>query len=85
MRPVGYGAYGSSLRDLPRFPIEDPVTFSTSIRVTIEHGHANKRSDDWSSVAYWYQTLPHRPFALPPAADRDPEPPAAGRDPEPPA
>jgi Protein of unknown function (DUF2961) len=47
---------------LYRFHIEDPVTFERSIRVTIEHGHANKRSDDYSSVAYWYQTLPHRPF-----------------------
>lgn len=49
-----------------RFHIEDPVTFETSIRVTLEHGHANKRSDDWSSMAYWYQTLPHRPFGLAP-------------------
>ena len=36
--------------------------FEKSIRVTIEHGHANHRSDDWSSTAYWYQTEPHRPF-----------------------
>jgi hypothetical protein len=42
---------------LYRFHIEDPITFFSSIRVTIEHGHANKRNDDWSSVAYWYQTL----------------------------
>jgi hypothetical protein len=42
---------------LYRFHIEDPVTFERSIRVTIEHGHANKRSDDFSSTAYWYQTL----------------------------
>lgn len=55
---------------LYRFHIEDPVTFTESIRVTIEHGHANKRSDDLSSVAYWYQTLPHRPFTLPPAEAR---------------
>ncbi|MQA07507.1 MAG: DUF2961 domain-containing protein [Pseudonocardiaceae bacterium] len=57
---------------LYRFHIEDPVIFSTSIRVTIEHGHANKRSDDLSSVAYWYQTLPHRPFDLPPVEHRLP-------------
>ncbi len=53
---------------LYRFHIEDPITFTESIRVTIEHGHANKRSDDCSSTAYWYQTLPHRPFGLPPVA-----------------
>ncbi|TCP44767.1 DUF2961 family protein [Tamaricihabitans halophyticus] len=57
---------------LYRFHIEDPVHFTKSIRVGIEHGHANKRSDDWSSVAYWYQTLPHRPFELPPVEQRLP-------------
>lgn len=57
-----------------RFHIEDPVVFQRSVRVTIEHGHANKRSDDLSSVAYWYQTLPPRPFGLAPVADRLPRP-----------
>lgn len=42
-----------------RFHIMDPVIFQKSIRVTIEHGHANDRGDDYSSVAYWYQTEPH--------------------------
>ena len=36
--------------------------FKKSIRVTIEHGHANHRDDDISTTAYWYQTEPHRPF-----------------------
>jgi hypothetical protein len=57
---------------LYRFHIEDPVTFERSIRVTIEHGHANKRSDDYSSVAYWYQTEPHRPFSILPVEQRIP-------------
>jgi hypothetical protein len=57
---------------LYRFHIEDPVTFERSIRVTIEHGHANKRSDDISSVAYWYQEEPHRPFDIPPVELRAP-------------
>ncbi|MEV0618223.1 glycoside hydrolase family 172 protein [Nonomuraea sp. NPDC050404] len=55
-----------------RFHIEDPVPFTTSIKVTIEHGHANRRQDDLSSVAYWYQELPHRPFTLPPVRARLP-------------
>jgi len=59
---------------LYRFHVEDPITFAESIRVTIEHGHANKRSDDFSSVAYWYQTLPHRPFDLPRVDQRVPHP-----------
>jgi Protein of unknown function (DUF2961) len=48
------------------------VTFERSIRVTIEHGHANKRSDDFSSVAYWYQAEPHRPFSILPVGQRGP-------------
>ena len=55
---------------LYRFHVEDPVVFERSIRVSIEHGHANKRSDDWSSTAYWYQAEPHRPFELAPVEDR---------------
>ncbi len=58
-----------------RFHIEDPVHFKKSIRVTIEHGHANHRSDDYSSTAYWYQLEPHKPNpALPPVFERLPRP-----------
>jgi hypothetical protein len=60
---------------LCRFHIEDPVMFQKSVRVTIEHGHANSLSNDYSSTAYWYQAEPHAPFpTLPPAADRLPRP-----------
>jgi hypothetical protein len=56
-----------------RFHIPDPIPFEQSIRVTIEHGHANDRSDLYSSVAYWYQTEPHKPYApLPDVAKRLP-------------
>jgi hypothetical protein len=44
-----------------RFHIEDPIHFQKSIKVTIEHGHANKLMNDYSSTAYWYQTEPHQP------------------------
>jgi Protein of unknown function (DUF2961) len=47
-----------------RFHLLDPVRFQRSIRVSIEHGHANRRSDDYSSTAYWYQEEPHAPFDL---------------------
>jgi hypothetical protein len=58
-----------------RFHIEDPIHFKKSIRVTIEHGHNNHRSDDFSSTAYWYQSEPHKPFPkLPGVADRLPRP-----------
>lgn len=56
-----------------RFHIEDPICFEKSIRVTIEHGHANNLSNDYSSTAYWYQTEPHKPFPpMPPAKEREP-------------
>lgn len=56
-----------------RLHIHDPIHFTQSIRVTIEHGHANKLSNDYSSTAYWYQTEPHMPFApLPPVELRLP-------------
>jgi hypothetical protein len=54
---------------LYRFHIEDPIHFQRSIRVTIEHGHANRRSDDYSSTAYWYQMEPHKPFPPLPSAE----------------
>ncbi len=38
------------------------LPFKKSIKVTIEHGHANNRADDYSSVAYWYQKEPHKRF-----------------------
>ena len=47
---------------LYRWHTESPITFENSIRVTIEHGHANHRSDNFYSVAYWYQTEPHAEF-----------------------
>lgn len=56
-----------------RFHLPDPVPFKRSIEVAIEHGHANDRSDYLSSVAYWYQAEPHRPFPrLPRVEDRLP-------------
>jgi len=56
-----------------RYHILDPVYFRKSIRVTIEHGHANRRSDDYSSTAYWYQEEPHKTLRpLPPVEERLP-------------
>jgi len=52
-----------------RFHIPDPIPFKKSIHVTIEHGHANDRSDNYSSVAYWYQSEPHKAFPLLPSVD----------------
>jgi hypothetical protein len=58
-----------------RFHITDPVYFDKSLRFSIEHGHNNNLTLDLSSVAYWYQTEPHKPFPeLPSKAERAPKP-----------
>lgn len=55
-----------------RFHVLDPVRFSKSVKVTIEHGHANHLSDDWASTAYWYQTLPAPQLEILPVEERLP-------------
>lgn len=56
-----------------RFHVADPVRFTKSIRVTIEHGHANNFANDYSSTAFWYQSEPHGVFpALLPRLERRP-------------
>ena len=65
-------------RGFYRWHIMDPILFDQDIRVTIQqigvcHKGLFERRDDVSSVAYWYQTLPHEPFApLPAKEDRRP-------------
>jgi hypothetical protein len=81
-RPFSYATYGApvvgsefagSRTSVYRFHLDSPIPFTKSLRATIEHGHANHRSDNYSSVAYWYQTEPHAAFpALPPVDQRIP-------------
>jgi hypothetical protein len=52
-----------------RFHVSDPVYFDESLRFTIEHGHNDNLTLDLSTVAYWYQKDPHKPF--PPLPDRE--------------
>ncbi len=52
-----------------RFHFDSPIPFKSSLRATIEHGHANHRSDNFYSVAYWYQAEPHAAFPPLPAVD----------------
>ena len=61
--------HGCILRDLLRsriavyrFDMSAPVSFSRSLRVSIDHGFSNELDCDYSSTAYWYQTEPHRPW-----------------------
>lgn len=58
-----------------RYHIEDPIRFRQSIHVSIEHGHANKLSNDYSSTAYYYLSRPQRGgLPLPPVEERLPRP-----------
>jgi hypothetical protein len=70
----GGGENWSGLSTYYRFHIEDPVPFRESIVVSIEHGHANKRPDELTAVAFWYQEEPHLPLTLPSADERSPRP-----------
>src|SRR5258708_26152684 len=54
---------------LYRWHLESPIAFQKSLLVTMEHGHANHRSDNFYSTAYWYQTEPHAAFPAFPTAD----------------
>jgi hypothetical protein len=67
--PVVGGYTAGSRSSVYRFHWDSPIPFTKSIRVTIEHGHANHRSDNYYSVAYWYQDEPHSKF--PPLPDVD--------------
>jgi hypothetical protein len=81
-QPFSYQLYGAPVvgeelaggrSSVYRFHFDSPIPFTKSIRATIEHGHANHRSDNFYSVAYWYQAEPHAPFpALPPVDQRIP-------------
>ena len=71
--PVKGEERAGSRSSVYRFHLDSPIPFTKSLRATIEHGHANVRSDNYYSVAYWYQSEPHAPFpALPNVGDRIP-------------
>ncbi len=71
--PIKGGFTAGSRWSVYRFHLDSPIPFTRSIRVTIEHGHANHRSDNFYSDAYWYQTEPHARFPqLPPVEERIP-------------
>jgi hypothetical protein len=74
MRPDG--VYKSQMRfGLYRWHITDPIRFEKDFRVTIQAlgwrqgGRYLPLQDDISSVAFWYQTLPGKPFPKLPSRD----------------
>jgi len=77
--PFAYGLYGApvvgpefagSRSTVYRFHLDSPIPFTKSLRATIEHGHANHRSDNYFSVAYWYQAEPHASFPTLPTLEQ---------------
>jgi hypothetical protein len=74
------GLYQSQQRfGMYRWHVMDPIRFKKDLKVTIQPlgwskwGRLLPLRDDIASVAYWYQTLPHAPFApLPEREDRWP-------------
>jgi len=71
--PVNGGDNRGAKWAVYRFHLDSPVPFQKSFKMTIEHGHANHRSDNFYTVAYWYQAGPHKlRKPLPPVADRIP-------------
>jgi hypothetical protein len=53
-----------------RFHLDDPIYFSSSLRGSIETGHADCLTTDVVTVAYWYQDRCRRMPKLPPAEKR---------------
>ena len=71
--PVKGDELAGSRSSVYRFHLDSPIPFTKSLKATIEHGHANHRSDNLFSVAYWYQTEPHATFPkLPSVEERTP-------------
>jgi len=80
--PFSYPLYGAPIvgpelaggrSSVYRFHFDSPIPFTKSFKATIEHGHANHRSDNFYSVAYWYQAEPHQALSpLPPVEQRLP-------------
>jgi len=78
-RPFSYALFGAPVKgaefagsgsSVYRFHLDSPIPFIKSLRATIEHGHANHRSDNYYSVAYWYQKEPHAAFPPLPAVEQ---------------
>ena len=87
MQKNSYPFCGSIIHeeDVPGFQVSyrchlpDPVRFNSKIKVTLEHGHANHLRDDWSTTAYWYQTLPGPKLDILPVSQRLPNRPEVSR------
>jgi len=92
--PLFEGTRRGDRTSVYRWHIPDPIGFNTSLRFELEHNGdmtfptgeqtATDRSDDYASVAFWYQAEPHKPWPpIPQGYDRiyPPDPPDSPFDP----
>jgi len=82
--PLWEGSEPGARTTAYRFHLTDPIVFHKSLRAEIEHKGSQKfpdgtstgfieRDDLMSSVAFWYQVEPHKPWPpLPPGPERLP-------------
>lgn len=77
--PFSYQLYGAPVvgeelaggrSSVYRFHLDQPIPFEKSLKATIEDGNGNHRSDNFYSVAYWYQAEPHMPFPPLPSVEQ---------------
>ena len=45
-----------------RWHLPDPIPFRSSLRLDLERAPTDREAADFATVAYWYQTEPHRPL-----------------------
>lgn len=69
LEPVPKGMKGLELISMYRFHVTDPIYFKKDLKVTIQQigwmgDGLGERSDDWCSVAYWYQAKPVKKMPL---------------------
>ncbi len=77
--PLYDGENPGSRSTVYRWHVTDPIVFQKSLRAEIEHvgpvldfagrmvQDYGERTDDFSSVSFWYQAEPHKPWPAPPA------------------
>ena len=72
---TGYIQMEEGKNRMYRWYVPNPIRFLKSLRVEVQAHHNVKgnqkpSSDDYMSIAFWYQEDPHRPFTLQPFAER---------------
>jgi hypothetical protein len=70
-----FSSMGDQHHLMYRWYSANPVRFRETLKIEIQNqrvlnGQQVNSSDDYTSVAFWYQEEPHQAFSLPPATER---------------